>query len=195
MVDPRWQPVERDIAAARAAGDLDGAATLALRAYGGALYGYLSVVLGDDDAAEEVFARVGEELWRDLPGFRGDSALRTWLYRVAWHAALRYRREPWRRRAVAAGSDVLSRVVAEVRSSTASWRRTSARDRLERLRRALTPDEQSLLTLRIDQGLAWGDIAAVMASPEVPVDEAALRKRFERLKAKVRRLARADRAS
>jgi RNA polymerase sigma-70 factor (ECF subfamily) len=43
--------------------------------------------------------------------------------------------------------------------------------------------------LRIDQRLAWEEVAAVMSADGAPIEAGALRKRFERLKARLAKLA------
>ena len=57
---------------------------------------------------------------------------------------------------------------------------------IQKLREELTADEQTLLILRVDRGLSWGDVADVME-----IESAVVRKRFERIKDKLRELARA----
>ncbi len=57
------------------------------------LLNYLIHLVGEteaEDLAQEVFIKVGQA----LPGFRGDSTLSTWLYRIATHAALDSLRSP-----------------------------------------------------------------------------------------------------
>ena len=85
--------LERTIAEHLDAADLRAAAEEAVRGYGGEIAGYLLALLREESAADEVFARVCEKLWRGLPGFRRQSSLRTWLYRLAWNAARDYRKE------------------------------------------------------------------------------------------------------
>jgi RNA polymerase sigma-70 factor (ECF subfamily) len=47
--------------------------------------------------------------------------------------------------------------------------------------------------LRVDRGLAWGEVALVLGDERgVPVEESALRKRFERLKEKLAERARLE---
>jgi len=48
-----------------------------------------------DDLVQEILVA----LWRGLPGFRGDSTLSTWVYRVADNVALKHRRGRSRERA------------------------------------------------------------------------------------------------
>jgi RNA polymerase sigma-70 factor (ECF subfamily) len=46
-----------------------------------------------------------------------------------------------------------------------------------------------MLMLRFEEGLSWKEVAAVMSEEGAGVDEAALRKRFQRLRARVREMA------
>ena len=181
--------VEAEVRAACERGDHDAAATAALAGYGRELAAYLAAVLRDAAAADDVLAQVAEQLWRALPTFRWESSLRTFAYTIARHAWLRWLRDPARRVArVPLSSPSVEAVVAAARSETASYLRTAARDRIAALRAALDPDDQSLLILRVDRGLAWRDVARVMADDDADLDKvaAALRKRFERLKAELR---------
>jgi len=167
-------------------GDHAGAATLVVREYGPQLLGYLCSVLRNEADAAEVFSMFSEDLWRGLPGFRRECPLRVWCYRLAWHAAARFLRDPYRGRGRRLETTELSRLVEEIRSSVFLGRDQARQATLDRLRAGLAPDERTLLVLRLDRGLGWSDVALVMAEEQgEPVDEATLRKRFERLKDKL----------
>ena len=181
--------LEDSIARRLESGDAAGAATEALRGYGPEIRGYLGSILRDDSAAADVFADFCEDLWRGLPGFRRQSSLRTWAYKIAWNAAQMFLRDPYRRRVRRLETSEYSQLADELRQSSVRLDPRVAADRLARLREALKPDEQTLLILRIDKGLPWKDIAQVLADGEDAPDAAALRKRFERLKERLLKLA------
>ena len=182
--------VEARIALGLARGRPADAAAAALRGYGPEILGYLVTILRDQHAAEDVFADFCEDLWKGLPGFRQKSSFRTWAYRIAWNAAQMFWRDPYRRRVRRLSTSEYSQVADEVRVSSLRVDPRAAADGLARLRETLKPDEQTLLILRIDKGLAWKEIAQVLAeSDDAPPDVAALRKRFERLKDRLLRLA------
>ena len=63
------------------------------------------------------------------------------------------------------------------------------RNALDKLRESLDVEEISLLTLRIDQKLSWAEIADVTATDGERTEPAALMKRFERLKARLAKMA------
>ncbi len=174
-------------------GDHAGAATLLVREYGPQLLGYLCSVLRSEADAGEVFSMFSEDLWRGLPGFRRECPARVWCYRLAWHAAARFLRDPYRGRGRRLETTELSRLVVEVRSSVFLGRDQARQATLDRLREGLTPDERALLVLRVDRDLSWAEVALVLADDQgEPLEESALRKRFERLKEKLAGRARAE---
>ena len=170
-----------------ARGGVKEAVKLVLQAHGPEVLGYLENVLGDPDDARDVFQRFAEDLWNWLPQFRGGN-LRAASYRIARHAGLRFRREAWRRRRERMHSTMASRLAASV-TSPESRLATKPRDRLERLRASLDPDDRTLLILRLDREMSWNEVAEILSSDGEPVDSAAVRKRFERVKEKLARLA------
>ncbi len=186
---PNSPEAESDVRTLLADGDTAAAATVAIRSYGPQVLRYLRSLLRAEDEAKDAFSRFAETLWLNLPSFRGEASLRTWVFRLAWSAAQELRREPWRRRGRRFATGEASAIAEEV------WTRSYVRHerdrrKLERLREALSLEERSLLELRIHQELSWAEIADVLSSGGEPVQAAALAKRFERMKERLSRLAR-----
>lgn len=186
---------EASIRALVARQDRDGAASLAIRQLGPEVLGFLAGVLRDVDEASDVFSIFSEELMRHVLAFRGDASFRTWAYVVARSALSRHRRDPYRRRRADAASGVFSALVAEVRTATVTHLRTETREGLRALRDELTDEDRELLVLRVDRDLSFEDVVLVFAEGEALGDverkrrAALLRKRFERVKHKLRTLA------
>jgi len=119
------------------------------------------------DVAQEAFIKA----YRALPGFRGDSAFYTWLYRIAIntaknHLVSRSRRPP--------GSDVDLEDAQYIESADALRDRESPEAALfgEELRTtvnkaldALPDDLRTAVTLREFDGLSYEEIAEVMDCP------------------------------
>lgn len=185
MVD---DALEREIRGHLEAGRLAEAASAAVRGYGPQILGWMrsSLPSGDADDAFGVFC---ESLWKQLPSFRAESSLLTWAYHLAMGASRRIIGDPQRRRGAALATAQLEALAQEVRSTTAIHLRQSTADALARLRSQLDFEEQTLLILRVDRDLSWTDIATIMSEQGRPVAEPALRKRFERLKDKIKQLA------
>lgn len=170
------------------AGDGRAAATEVLRELGPQILRYVRSVLRDGDDAAEAFSSFAEDLWRGLPAFRWEAPLRSWAFRVAWHAALEVRNDAFRRHGRRLETGEASALAAEIHTTAA--RVEGQRRALDALRDALTPEEQSLLALRVDQQLPWEEVALVLSGDADARSVAALRKRFERLKERIARLAR-----
>jgi RNA polymerase sigma-70 factor (ECF subfamily) len=186
------EALEKTIASHLAAGDMAGAATAALQGLGPQILGYLCATMRDDDVAYDVFGHFSEELWKSIGAFRGESSFKTWAYKLVMHSIGRHRRDPYRNRGRALASDEISALALDVRSRTPRFKQTEIKDRISRLRESLEPEEQTLLFLRIDQEMSWNDVAAVLSAEGEPVEPAALRKRLERAKERLRKLATQD---
>jgi len=176
--------VEASVVAHLERGDTNAAATSAIRGYGPEILGYMTAVLRSEELAGDAFAVFSERLWKGLAAFRRESSVRTWAYRLAFHAAVDCTRDAKRHRAEALGSTFASNLAAEVRTQTAAHLRTETKTAVQKLREELSFDEQTLLILKIDRQLEWNDVAEAMG-----VESATLRKRFERVKEKLRALA------
>ncbi len=191
--DQTPEGVENKLRRSWDAGDMEAAATLAIRSYGPELLGYLHAMVHPSDA-DELFSRLCEQLWKHLPSFRWESSLRTWTYVVARNLARGEARAAAGPRGKVEGlrETHASRIAADVRSTTAIHLRTDSKNALQRIRDGLDPDDRTLLILRVDRGMAWRDIVAVLSTDGQSADNptraaAALRKRFERLKETLRR--------
>ena len=190
--------IEDSIRDAHERGDMDGAARAALELYQVEIYSFLCARMRSESDAHEVFSQMSEDLWRGIAGFGWRCSFRTWLYTLARHAALRFERSPanqgGRRRALSAVNDP----VAVERSRTRPYLRTDIKDRFAALRSSLTPDEQSLLVLRVDRGLSWDEVSRILHDGDDPDDEALrkhtvnLRQRFRQLKNRLRERAKAE---
>lgn len=184
--------IERRIGCCLDDGDLEHAATEALRGYGPEILSYLAAVLRDQNAASEVFSQFSEDLWLGIGKFRRESSLRSWAYRIAWNAARQLGRDPFVRRQQRLTTGEWSGIAEQVRSNSAALRELAIQSRLAKLRNRLETEEKTLLILRVDRDLSWKEIAQVMSESDEPLSEVGLRKRFQRLKSKLRKIARKE---
>jgi RNA polymerase sigma-70 factor, ECF subfamily len=179
------------------AGRFEDAATVAIRGYGPQLYRFLLARLRSADRADEVFAQLGEDLWRGIEGLRWEAAFLTWMYTLARNAVHRYVRTPSNQALRHTTPARLEEAIQHARAETQPYLRTDVKDRFAQLRETLSEDEQTLLVLRVDRELAWESIARIMS--DEPLDEVALkrgagtlRQRFTALKRKLRAMAERD---
>ena len=178
---------EERTSALLAAGDFEGAATTTLRQHGPAVHRFLGALLGDWSLAGDAHSLFCEWVWRDICTFRGRSSLRAWCFGVAVNAARRVREDPWRRRARRLSTSGAAAVVA--RASRSSGEALEARAQLlEAVRAELPEQDRTLLALRLDRALGWREIEAILRSAGEPVSAATLRKRYERLRERLKEL-------
>lgn len=166
------------------AGDVRAAATEAIRRLGPEVLQYLRSILRDEDVAGDAFSEFAENVWKGLATFRWNSSLRTWAYRIATNAAADVRSEAWRRHGRRFATGEASNLAEELRTKTVV-KVERQRQTLDVLRESLSIDERSLLSLRLDRGLSWAEIANVLSAEGKRVEVDALMKRFERLKEKL----------
>ena len=178
------EDVETRVGAFLRDGEYRSAATEVIRGYGPRALGYLHRLLGNETDAADAFSLFAEQVWRGMANFEGRSSVKTWAFKAAWSAAMKVRDDAWRRLREGFPSSAASHLADEVRTNTAI-RFESLRQELEMLRSELTAEDQTLLALRLDQELSWEEVADVLSVDGREVDAAALRKRYERIKARL----------
>ncbi len=194
------QKLEHEVGACLRAGDIEGAAAGVVHVCGPGVFGYLRVALFDERLARDAFSSFSEAVWSQLRRARIDAKLEVWVYRLAYCCA-KQQRDATKPRAgkgkkVAreAGKSSPDRparartVAALSQTRAATLEPLGAVEDAELLRRELTLEEQTLLTLRIDRGFAWADIGYVLGARTGRAETLMLR-RYERLVARLHRLA------
>ena len=112
-------------------------------------YGYL----GSNEDLDDLFQEVMVNVWNGLPGFRGDSAVSTWVYRIAVNTALIHRRK---RRPTEPLVDVADR-------GGGVHQCLEEEERLAVLRRAIAslPAPDRLVVTLLLEGLSYKEIAEI----------------------------------
>ena len=191
--DPAVVDGRRTDAGAGAAADPDRAAVDAARSgdagafeslvlrYQARIVNYASALVRDAGAAEDVAQETFVRAWRGLGRFRGESAFRTWLYRIAANVARTHLDRRGRQARIADGSldDETEPLQADDVASAAPDAETSLVTR-EAIDRALAelPDELRLaLVLRDVEGLDYKEIAGVTGAPMGTVESRIFRAR------------------
>ena len=119
------------------------------------VYGLVTRIAGTQDAdevAQEVFVRI----FRGLKNFRGDSALGTWIYRLAVNAALTHVTR--RSRHGHAGEEVL----ADLPAQTITPRDLRVAARLEQALAELPAGYRAILVLHDVEGLSHEECASIV---------------------------------
>ncbi|MFN0099591.1 MAG: RNA polymerase sigma factor [Gemmatimonadaceae bacterium] len=138
------------------------AATMLVQRHAQALSRF-AASLGERDGIDELVQDTFVRAFQSLDSFRADSSLRTWLFTICKRLVLDRKRSERRRRNhveldeghAVAEYDALDGMVA-----------AEAAGRVERAVAKLTPLQREVFTLRVTEGMPYGEIAKVVDSTE-----------------------------
>lgn len=143
---------------------------LLLRKYQHKIIQLVSRLVGDADApdvAQESFIKA----WRALPGFRGQSAFYTWLYRIGINTAKNHlvarNRRPSTQDIDVEDAEQFGHTgqMSDIATPEALLLSEEIRQKVAETIAGLPPDLRQAITLRELEGLSYEDIAEVMDCP------------------------------
>jgi RNA polymerase sigma-70 factor, ECF subfamily len=147
-------------------GDVEAFAQL-VRNYSGLVYRVAMRLLGNEDApdaSQEVWIRV----WRNIQGFRGESAFSTWLYKITVNTCLSARRKVQDREARELGDELpyLSVAPGGEDDPEAAALNEELREELFRALKRVRTEHRTALVLRHMEGLSYAEIAQILDVPD-----------------------------
>ena len=122
-----------------------------------------AVSSGERDGVEELVQDTFVRAFASLDSFRGESSLRTWLFRIERRLMLDRRRAERKSRETVPVEE--SDHVSEY-GALDSLIAEEAQERVRLSLDALSPTQREVFTLRVQQGLSYREIAAVVDSTE-----------------------------
>jgi RNA polymerase sigma-70 factor (ECF subfamily) len=160
--------VEDRVLAARASrGDVE-AYTKLVRAHSSLVYRVSLRMLGNEDAqdaSQEVWIRV----WRNIKGFRAESAFTTWLYRITVNTCLSIRQREARREEREYSGDEMPYLPEPPGGDADPETAALSAERREEVEAALLhvrAEHRAALVLRHMEGLSYAEIAEVLEVPD-----------------------------
>ena len=133
---------------------------------------------GDADDAFDLSQEVFLKAWRGLEGFRGGSAVYTWLYRLAVNACTDFARKKMRR-GVTVSLDETQLPLPDVRFEPAiALERKELARALEEGLKSLSPEHREVLALRETAELSYGEISQLLGLEEGTVKSRLARARL-----------------
>jgi len=157
-----------------------------LGVYQNPVFNLVSHILDNPAEAADVLQDVFIKVFKGIRQFHGDSALKTWIYRIAVHEASNHRRG-WVRRhwheplsLDDTGAEVALSAAEARASSETPYQLLEQAERQEMLRRALASLAQpyrTVVVLREIEGLAYDEIAQVTGMAEGTVKSRLMRGR------------------
>ncbi|HEX5481256.1 MAG TPA: sigma-70 family RNA polymerase sigma factor [Terriglobia bacterium] len=142
-----------------------------LAVYRNPIYNMVYHIMGGESDAADVLQNTFVKIIRGIKQFHSDSSLKTWIYRIAVHEALNYRRSWFRRRkreAVSLDDELHARPVelAEAQRQPETpyeWMEQSERRELvAKALRSLAEPYRSAIVLREVENLSYEEIAEVL---------------------------------
>ena len=122
-----------------------------------------SVYAKDSEDSKDLFQEVLVQIWKSLPGFNGDAALATWMFRITLNVCLRFQSKDQKKRKKVFRMDSvrISNLPAEVADS-------EDRERLMQLRnciKTLNEADKAVITLYLE-ALPYKEISNVLGLKE-----------------------------
>ncbi len=175
----RADPDRADVEAAQA-GDAGAFEALVLR-YQTRIVSFASALVRDAGAAEDVAQETFVRAWKGLRNFRGDSAFKSWLYKVASNAARTHLERHGRQSRLATQSlddEEAALHAGDVPSGSTDVERTLAvREAIDAALAQLPEEWRVAVVLRDVEGLGYKEIAAVTGVPIGTVESRIFRAR------------------
>jgi RNA polymerase sigma-70 factor (ECF subfamily) len=131
---------------------------------------------GDNDVANDLMQETFIKVWQNLEGFRNQSQLSTWIYRIAVNTCLYYLRVEKRK-----SNDPLNSEHIENLADEPSPKQEQISQLYKSISR-LEENERMIITMVLDE-VPYSDIAEVFA-----ISEGNLRVRIHRIKQKLTRI-------
>lgn len=157
-------PPDGDVQRLLDRGDISGALRQLMVCYGDSVYNFCCVMLGDSVLAEDVQQQIFIEVFRDLPGFRHRSSIKSWVFSIARHRvydALRMRRRTQARISPGDLADELADEPDPRPSPAESIDATRLQEALAASLGDLREPVRIAVVLRYQQGFTFEEIAQV----------------------------------
>ena len=158
---------DRSLVARASRGDVE-AFTKLVRTHSSLVYRVALRILGSEyaqDASQEVWVRV----WKNMSGFRGESAFSTWLYRIALNTCLSVRQRESRRQEREYGGEEMPYLAEPPRGEAdpeAAVLRAERKREIEAALLRVRAEHRAALILRHMEGLSYAEIAEVLEVPD-----------------------------
>ncbi len=149
-----------------------------VRRYHRKVYGVAAGILRDHDAADDICQEAFLRAHRALGRFKEGARFYTWIYRITVNLCLNSIRD---RRRLVRIDDVPDASLATNPSQENSAERKEQVDRVNRALEKIEPKYRIALMLRVEQGLSYAEISALLGVPKGTVMSRISRAR-ERLK-------------
>lgn len=153
-----------------------------VKKYSEQLYWHVRELVGSHEDADDILQEVFVKVWKALPGFRGDSSINTWLWRIATNEALSFLRKQKVRAALRFSS--LDAEVERVLDSDPWFDGDEAQRRLAVAVAKLPDKQRAVFCMRYFEELPYEEISEITGT-SVGALKASYHQAAEKIKASV----------
>jgi len=125
-------------------------------------YGARKMVAGDHDLADEIAQDTFVKAYEALGGFRGESQLHTWLYRIMMNGVIQRSRKNKGRQTV--GLEEVAEVLEEGTDPSERLERSETKRLIEKAIEILPPKQQRVFIMRFYEEMPYEEIAQIVGT-------------------------------
>jgi len=125
------------------------------------IYGLFMKMTGNHDEADELTQKTFIKVYNNLSSFRGDSALSTWIYRIAINIGKNHLLKEKAKRFIG-----LDKIMNLSKDTNKNINNTTIKNKLQKAIEKLSPKQNMVVLLRGFQNLPYKEISAIMGISE-----------------------------
>lgn len=130
-----------------------------VKQYSEPLYWHIRALVGSHEDTDDILQEVFIKVWKALPGFRGDSSVKTWVWRIATNEALSFLRKQQVRAALRFQS--LDAEAERVIDDDPWFDGDAAQRVLAKAIAALPPKQRAVFCMRYFEELPYEEISGI----------------------------------
>lgn len=141
-------------------GKEDYAFNLIMRKYSQRIYWHIRKMVGSHEEADDLLQETLVKVWKYLPGFRKESDLYTWIYRIATNETINFLRKERLRSFVSLSDN--DKIVSEKLTADPYFNGDEIQRKLYRAIRQLPPKQRAVFNLRYFENMKYEEIVQIL---------------------------------
>ena len=127
------------------------------------LFRICSIYSKDDEDAKDLFQEILIHVWKSITTFKGNSAIGTWIFRIALNVCLRFKSKHSKNQSRLIRLDSIT--ISDVKLEENSEEQNQKLDALRNCIKKLNDSDKSVIALYLE-GLAYMEIASIIGISE-----------------------------
>lgn len=132
-----------------------------VKQYGGMLFNHIRRMVGNEEDAKDILQEVFVNVYRKIDGFREESSLKTWLFRIASNKTIDFLRKEKRFKA-----DELPETLRDTSNPLKYTEKSIKKQLVHKALLRLKEEEREIVVLKELDGFTFREIAEIKGIPE-----------------------------